>query len=189
MKILRIAFLAGAFLLASPAFADTRLQALFSLTSAIDSFQDIDFTDKGEDLNSETGSGILFDWTMPTPDSILSGGLSNHAVAIDYYELREEEDGLVYAAENFFIGYRYHFLSRFYAGVSVGLVSELEVGESQASATPLAYTLGYSYKFPFGFTLGGHVFRTLSEDYEIDSGGEIEDVTLSLIGLTLGFRF
>lgn len=178
-------------LLISPgAFADSRLQVLFSLSAATGSLQDIDYTKKGDNLKTETGSGILFDWAMRTPDSILSGGLSNHAVGIDYYALKEEENEQAISATNLFLGYRYHFLSRFYVGASVALVSEIEVEQGKtATGTPLAYTLGYTHVFPFSLTLGVHIFRSLNEDYEFDDGSELEDVEQSLIGLTLGFDF
>ena len=187
----------------SGVWADSRLQALLGLGGSTGFFQDIDFKDKGRELDSESGNGILFDWALTTPDSILSGGLSNHAVAVDYYSFGEEEDQKSIQTNNLFVGYRYHFLSNFYLGASLALASDLEWdcgpnADLSASSRPLAYTLGYTHTFPFGLSLGVHYFNSLASDYELDDPAlgatcgvdkDLEDVTLSLIGLTVGINF
>jgi len=203
-KKLRVLFASASIIMligfTSPSFADSRLQVFLSLGSEGDLFQDIDFKDKSGEFDNEYGGGILFDWTMDTPDSIFSGGLSGHGISIEYYELGEEEDDVRLEVSGVFVGYRYHFFSRFYAGASIALNSEAAAGPGgidpvTAQANPISYTLGYSHRFPLGLTLGVHYMNTLATDYKIDepdrAGGitEIEDLSVRAIGATIGFRF
>jgi len=81
-----------------------------------------------------------------------------------------------------------------------------------ASGRPIAYTLGYSHRFPLGLTLGVHYMNSLATDYEYDDLNreidvfdddgnvqqstlraegitEVEDLTVRTIGVTIGFRF
>ena len=185
----------------SAAWADARVQALYGLGAAGGFFQDVDFNDKGASLESESGGGFLFDWAPSTPDIIFSGGLSNHAVSVDYYSLGEEESGQSIKADNLFVGWRYHFLSNFYLGLSLALASDIEWDcnaddgrNLSGSSRPVAYTFGYSYTFPFLLSLGVHYFSTLASDYELDEPacgreGNLEDVTFSLVGFTAGINF
>lgn len=184
---------------ANPSFADTRLQYFYGLGQASDLFQDIEFKPAASDeLDARPGLGILFDWTMPTPDSIFTGGLSGHAVSIEYYDVGEEDETRELEITSLFVGYRYHFLGRFYAGASIALASSLTSNSDssdsvEADANPIAYTLGYSHRFPLGMTLGVHYINTLATNYEIDNREstrtEFEDVTFTTMGATIGFRF
>ncbi len=199
-KKLRALFASASIILligiASPSFADSRLQAFLSLGSGGSLFQDIDFEGKSGEFDDKSGSGILFDWTVDTPDSILTGGLSRHGLSIDYYDTSEQEGEDSIEITSIFVGYRYHFLKRFYAGASIALNSEAVHSEAgldpaTANANPIAYTFGYSYGFPIGPTLGVHYMNSLPTDYEFDdpTRSDLEDLTVTTIGVTAGLRF
>ncbi len=226
-KKLRVLFASASILMllgiASPSFADSRLQVFLSLGNEGNLFQDIDYENKVEEPDVGYGGGVLLDWTLDTPDSILTGGLSGHGISIDYYDIGEDIDDTTHDISSIFVGYRYHFLGRFYAGASIALASEAVAsieGEGLdplvAEGNPIAFTLGYSHRFPLGLTLGVHYMNSIPTDYEInnpdfevvmmeeDEEGnmvrststlrelgitEIEDLTVTTIGATIGFRF
>ena len=115
-------------------------------------------------------------------------------------------------------GYRYHF-NHFSIGAGIASVgNSVSYAEEETSSrgfisrtiqlnyesalTP-AFTLGYRYAWQSGFTLGGHIFYSLPTDLDIEEGClnnicialaadpdfTIKDLTLNMVGLTIGYSW
>ncbi len=103
----------------------------------------------------------------------------------------------------------------FYIGASIGLADARFSTDrfvlAGGSSFPIVFTFGYLYKFPFGVTLSVHLMHSASEDYGDGDGDEnedenevdeerqestqpdtlmdINDLTLTMFGIAVGYRF
>ena len=189
---------------ANSSFADQRMgfirmQIFRNLRTSIN---DIDFKDKSDEFKSsrfdtDATTGYLFDWHLKTRNSARPGGLSHyHGVAFEFYETSEQESKNRLKLDNYFIGYRYYFFG-LYAGVNLALFSKATFIDPDGvvypvsfKRRPVAYTLGYSYTFPFGLILGVHYLDILPTDYQFrdPSRLNIEDLTVRMFGVAFSFQ-
>ena len=175
-------------------------------------FQEFDYEGKSTEPDTETGFGVLLDLGQ------------RHALAIDYYVLTErfEETDRSYDVEDrvnaLFLGYRFHSRSGFRIGaglahlsvtsitadLEVPTLTETIVSDLEAIFEPVsvpAITLGYTYSFGTGFSLGAHLLRVVETDLKLDevrydgqtfltdSGLELNDFYFQTVGFLIGYTW
>ncbi len=178
-------------------YGAVKVKAFLSAAPLSDSFQAINYKDKGRfnspKINNEQGFGILVD--------IINK--ASHSLFIDYYSLSEEISYSSsfepkFSTSSFALGYKYNFPSGLYLGggfmfsdynyevddfsdsyedtLGDGRGNEIAFTVRETAKTtykfPMVTTpmfvLGYDYIYESGFTMGAHLARTLRADVTAD---------------------
>ena len=187
--------------------ASGRLQYLLGGDSFRDGSQKINFDvlrDEMQDPDINAGFGFLYD------SNFRRGG----AFSVDYYSLSETSNqGAPDEIDNTFhlfsLGFRYHLPLNLYLGLAAGGVqAQHEFARKTTRFRPAilpVYTFGWTYISPFKLAIGLHLLRTSPTKLESDEaiigpfsiladilnedGTEVEDFTINMVGLTIGFAW
>ena len=210
-KKIKVVFVSASIILllgvASPSFANFHYQIFFDFGSSVNSMElgsldDVDFKDRDGEFKPDgfdTGatSGFSFYLPLQTEVSFYSILFCDHSgFLFEGYETFEQGHENYVEVDNILTGYRC-YCRDLYVGGSVAFISQATfvnpdgVYHLDVKRLPFALTLGYSYRFLSGLTLGVHYINILPTDYEFSnpSRPDIENLSVSTIGATFGFSF